>query len=108
MTKRKDRATELIRRELSGIIAKDLDLAGALITITRVDVSDDLQYADVYFVTIPDDSAEALFKKFKQNIFSIQQALNKRLRMRPVPKIRFNIDRAEEEAVKIDELLKRV
>ena len=64
-----------------------------------------IQNAEIYFLTIPDDAAEEIHKKLKKNIFFIQQALNKRLRMRPVPKIRFSIDKQEQEASKIDEVL---
>lgn len=108
MNRRLERAAELIKRELGAVIAKILDLGGAFITLTRVIPSDDLQYADVYFTVIPDRQVDEAEKNLRKNIFFIQQALNKRLRMRPVPKIIFHKDEAEFEAAKLDELLKRI
>jgi len=107
-SRRLERATELVQRELSGIIAKNVIFDGAIITLTRTELSDDLHYGDVYFMVIPDKFAEQAHKILKKNIFDLQQALNKRLRMRPVPKIRFHRDEAEFEAAKLDELLKGV
>ena len=108
ISRRLERATELIKRELSGIIAKDFILSGVMITLTRVELSSDLQYADIYFMVIPDKLLEQARKMFGKNIFDIQQALNKRLRMRPVPKVRFHKDEALLEAAKLDEFLKGV
>jgi len=106
--RRKERVTELIRKEVAGIISREIEISGAIITFTRIEVSVDIQSANIYFLTIPDDRAEEVHKKLKKNIFSIQQALNKRLRMRPVPRIRFLIDKQEQEASKIDEILTRI
>lgn len=108
MTRRLERATEVIKREVSAIIPKCVDLGGALLTLTRVELTEDLQYADVYFMVIPDRQRDEMNKVLAQNIFEIQHALNQRLRMRPVPKVRFHHDEAELEATKIDEFLKRV
>lgn len=105
MPRRLESVAELIRRELSVIILKKEEV---IITLTRVELSYDTQYADVYFTSFPDEGSKKTLQDLNRDVFSMQQDLNKRLRMRPVPKIRFHIDRMEEEAVKIDELLKRI
>ena len=106
--RRMERVNELIRRELGAIISKEIDVTGSIVTFTRVELSDDLNYADIYFSVIPDEKSGDVFAEINKNIFDIQQGLNKRLRMRPVPKVRFHVDEEEEEARKIDELFKRV
>jgi len=108
MTRRLERATEVMKREISAIISRCVDLGGALLTLTRVELTKDLRYADVYFMVIPDRRRDEVGKVLAQNIFEIQHALNQRLRMRPVPKVRFHQDEAELEATKIDELLKGI
>jgi ribosome-binding factor A len=107
-SRRKERVTELIRKEVAEIVSRKIGISDAIVTFTRVDVSIDIQNANIYFLTIPDSAAEEVHKKLNKNIFSIQQALNKRLRMRPIPRIRFSIDKQEQEASKIDELLTRI
>jgi len=102
MSWRLERLNEVIRRELGTIVAREVDMKRVFITFTRITVSSDIHYADLYFVTVPDDAGGKALKQLNQNIFSIQQSLNKRLHMRPVPKIRFHIDSEEKEAAKID------
>lgn len=106
--RRIERVQELILREIGSIVARELDVVNILTTFTRVELSRDIRYADIYFLTIPDDAANRIAWELKRNIFLLQQSLNKRLRMRPVPQIRFHIDKREQEAAKIDELLERV
>lgn len=106
--RRTERVNELIKRELRMIIVKEIDVGSSIVTFTRVEISEDINYADIYFSTIPDESARGVLEELNQNIFDIQQRLNKRLRIRPVPKIRFHIDEGEHEARKIDEVLKRI
>lgn len=90
------------------IVAKEVGIKDVLITITRMELSVDLQYGNIYFTTIPKEAAERALERLKQHVVSVQRTLNKRLRMRPVPKIRFLIDEGEQEAAHIDELLKRI
>jgi len=108
MTRRVEQVEELLRREIGTIVAKEVDMVRVLITLTRIEVSKDTRYANIYFVTIPSDGASKALEQLNSNIFLIQKSLNKRLRMRPVPQIRFHIDETEQEAAHIDELLERI
>jgi len=80
-------------------------MGNAFVTFTRVEISSDIRYGDIYFTTIPDDAQAQVAEVLNKNIFTIQQFLNKRLRMRPVPQIRFHIDKMEQEARKIDKII---
>lgn len=81
----------LLSEEISKIIDRDFEFPNTLVTITRTQASDDLYYGTVYvsiFGEAPDEALALLNKK----IYNIQQKLNKRMRIRPVPKIHFEID----------------
>jgi ribosome-binding factor A len=105
MSRRIERVRELIKREIAMIVARDVGIKDVLLTITRVEISPDVQYADIYITTIPKDATEHALRQLTHHVVSIQQTLNKRLRMRPVPKIRFLIDEGEQEAAQIDEII---
>ena len=107
-TKRLEQVAELILRETSAIIRREIDFREVIVTFSRVQTSKDLHYADVYFSVFPDEAAHTVLNEINKKIADIQRLLNKRLRMRPVPKIRFHIDEMEREAAKINELLKRI
>lgn len=85
----------LLRDELARIIDHEFDFPDRrMITITRVTISPDARYATVLLSVLgakPKDTITALEK----DIWRVQQMLNRRLRMRPVPQIRFAADEGE-------------
>lgn len=100
---------ELIRRETSKIIFDFSDApSGVLITITRVVTAADL-FSAVVFVSIwPDSEVKKIFAKLNRSIYQIQQLLNKKLKIRPVPKIIFRYDKNPEEASEVEKLFKEI
>ncbi len=109
MKNRVDRVNELIRQELSQIILRDLEMPDqALVTLTRVVASGNLQQAKVYISVVPDERAQEVLKILGKNIFAVQQMLNRKLKMRPVPKILWVPEKATLEAQRIEELLAQI
>ena len=91
--RRLGKVSQLLKEEIGKIILKDLDLdKNILVTITRVDTSSDLAHATAFFSTLARDKEEEALAALTQSVFDIQHVLNRKLRMRPVPKIRFAID----------------
>ena len=77
----------------------------ALVTLTRVVASGNLQEAKVFISVVPDARASEVMKMLEQNVYNIQQMLNERLKMRPVPRIRWIAETAGAEAQRIEGLL---
>ncbi len=77
----------------------------ALITVTRAEVSPTLEHATVYISVLPDAAGPAVLVELKKQIYHLQQAINKKLVMRPVPKIKFEIDMTEANAARIEKIL---
>ena len=48
-----------------------------------------MQHAKIYVTIIPEERSQQALAVLSKNIFEIQQKLNKRLVMRPIPKIEF-------------------
>lgn len=108
MNNRIQRVNEVIKEELGRILIRELDLSGVLVTITRVDTSANLQEAKIYVSVMPIDRSDEIFDFLNKNIYDIQQELNKRLNMRPVPKIIFKKEEKTQEAARIEELLEEI
>ena len=79
-----------------------------MITVTEVKISDPFTEAAVFISVFPDKKFGEVFKILSKEVYSIQHQLNRRLRMRPVPKIRFVEDRREAEAGKVEEILEKI
>jgi len=103
------RFNELIKIELGKIIFDFLDVKpGVLVTVTRVITAPDLFSAAVFISVYPDSKANETFNKLNRLVYQIQQLLNKKLKVRPVPKIIFKRDINPEEAARVEELLKNI
>lgn len=109
MNQRIERINELLQREIGSLITKESELSeGAVVTITRVDASPNLQQAKVYISVIPEEQKKEVLLLLRKNIFAMQQELNKRLHMRPVPKIIWMEDKGSEGAGRVGEILDNI
>jgi len=94
---------------LGNIILKELDVfPGTLLTITRVECSSNFIEVKVFVSVIPEDKTEEVFSLLQRNIFNLQQALNKRMKARPVPKIKFVRETQTAQAARVEKALKDI
>jgi len=97
-----------LRDEVGKIIHNEIVLTDKiLITVTEAEVSPTLEHATIRISVYPKDKEKTVLKEIKKDIYQIQQILNRRLVMRPVPKIRFEIDISEKHASRIEEILQK-
>lgn len=109
MTKRIERVQELLKREVSQIILKEIDFPeDILVTVTRVEASANLQEARVYISCFPEKHMIRTTETLDAFVYEIQQKINKRLKMRPVPHISFVAEKKTAEAGKIEEALEKI
>lgn len=107
---RSDRVGDLLRQLLAELLRKDIgDPRVQAVTLTAVKVSKDLRHARIYFNLLGGShrSAEAL-AGLKSATGFIRTRVGKQLKLRFVPAIEFTYDETEDEAQRIDELLKQV
>jgi len=109
MSNRLPRLNSLIKEELAKIFLKEVDFPiGVLVTLTRVEATPNLIEAKVYVSVFPDEKADKIIETLNKGIYSIQQKINKLLKMRPVPKIRFVKEKQIAEAAKIEGILEKL
>ena len=99
----------MIKRELGAIIQKEVSFREEIfLTITRVASNESVQAARVFITTFPPTKEPEAIAILNRNILMIQRTLNRRLRMRPIPKIRFVVDTLEERAQNVEETISRL
>ena len=109
MSDRVPRVNQLIKKELGQIILREIDFPeNILITLTRVETAPNLIQAKVYISVMPQEKAEDILGILGKLMYSLQQKLNRRLRMRPIPKIMFIEEIAIREAGRVEELLEAI
>jgi len=107
---RKDRVSEAIRREVSVIIHDELgDPRLGFLTITGVEMTQDLRQASIFFSVL---GKEEDYKKTKKALDSalgfIRKLVAERINLRLAPEIVFKEDRSSEYSVRIQEVLEEV
>lgn len=108
-SKRIEQVNELIQKELGNIILREIEFPqGIIATLTRVETSVDLGQSKVYVSCLPEEKSKTVLEILNKNIYDIQQHLNKRLKMKIIPRIFFRKERETAEAGRIEELLERL
>lgn len=105
-TKRIPKLESLLRSEVGQLLERELELpAGALLTITAVQVVSDLSQARIGVSILPQDKADKIFKSLLLSAGTLQRLINGRLRLYRVPKLSFYLDSSLEQADRLDHLL---
>ena len=102
------RVNELLKRELSGIIAREISFAGALVTINHVDVSADLKNAHVYVSVLGPDLGESVISKLTSHRATLQAELARHLTMKYTPHLIFHLDDSIERGARVIEILQEI
>lgn len=109
MSYRIEKVNELIKQHLNDIFLRNLSFKeGVFITIARVDTSLDLRYARVLVSIFPEKETEYILETLRKEMYQIQGALNKKLSMRPLPQVRFELDTTEAKADEIEKLFQEI
>lgn len=106
MSHRMEQLSENIRHELSQMFSRELEMPlDCLVTISQVKISDDLHWAQIWLSILPLSSRSKVRNIIKGKQGLLQSLLNKRLRMKPIPKLQFFTDFTEEKAQGIEALI---
>jgi ribosome-binding factor A len=106
ISKRIQRVNQLIKQEISKLIFKEIESPkDSLITVTRVISTPDLKTAKVFISVIPEEKKTEAFLSLNRKIYQLQQGINKRLKMKIVPKLIFVEEKMTASAARIEKIL---
>lgn len=103
-----DRTTEDIRREVSAILRelKDPRVSGCMLSVVRVEVTNDLSYCTVYVSAMEGmETAENAVKGLKSAAGYVRRELGNRLKLRHVPEMIFKATDSIEYSANISRIL---
>lgn len=110
MYKRSEKIAEAVHELISGLLVKGLkDPRIGFVTITAVEVADDLHLAKVYFTVIgSDEEKKAAQEGLNSSRSFIRREMGKQMKMKYTPDIVFRYDTSLEYGNRIDSLLKDI
>ena len=106
-TNRIQKLNALLQQEVGEIIQPYLQPLGGLSTVSRVAVSGDSKWAQVWISIIGGDD-DLILAALRDNVYDIQGELNRRIMIKMVPRLQFFLDTAPRYAQHIDELIRKV
>lgn len=107
---RQDRVSEALKREIGSIIHGELkDPRLGFITVTNVELTQDLRYAKVFYSVLGKEEEQKKSKEALESALGfIRRLIAQRIRLRFVPEISFKEDRSSEYSIRIQEALDQV
>ncbi len=105
--KRSDRVADLIRRELSELLRREVkDPRIGFVTVMRVTLSPDLRHAKVYVSVLGEaGEKEQALQGLESSRGFLRGQLGRRLRLRVVPELKFQLDESAAYSDHINRLL---
>jgi ribosome-binding factor A len=102
------RVNEVVKRELSGIIARELTFEGALVSINHVNVSSDLKSAHVFVSVLGPESGQSVMNKLEEHRPALQSELAGRVTMKFTPHLLFHLDESIARGSRVVEILQEI
>jgi len=108
--KRLDRLADLIKREVSEIILREVqDPRITLVTITHVAVASDLKQAKIFFSTLKTgQELEGTIAGLERAAGFVQRLLAERMHIRYVPHLSFQFDDSLAQAAHMDQIFRQL
>jgi ribosome-binding factor A len=108
MKHRQLRLNELVKRELSGIIARELNFEDALVSINAVDVATDMRNANVFVSVLRSAQSESVMNRLEENRPALQAALSRKVVLKYTPHLVFHLDRSIERGTRVIEIMQEI
>jgi len=107
---RVQRVSQLLKEEIAHLLEREVkDSRIGVVTVTDVEVSRDLKHAKVFVSAAGNDERKAeVIEGLSSAAGFVRSRLGRELRIRRVPELHFAIDRTQERAARIAELLSEV
>ncbi|HZS17031.1 MAG TPA: 30S ribosome-binding factor RbfA [Candidatus Udaeobacter sp.] len=102
------RVNEVVKRELSGIIARELSFEGSLVSINHVNVATDLKNAHVFVSVLGSESGESVIGKLSAHRSVLQTELARHVTMKYTPHLIFHLDNSIERGTRVIEIMQQI
>jgi len=107
---RPERVADQIRAEVTTMISRELHDPGVgFVTVTRVEVTSDLQHARVFYTSLGDPAARRNTARALERASGfMRRQIGQRLRLRRAPEIHFEFDESIGHQDRVEQLLKEI
>ena len=110
MSQRSNQVAEELRKIISMIFLEDLnDPRMGFVTVTRIELTDDLRFARVYYSVLgSEEQRDATKEALQENMRFIKKLTIERINMKYAMEIKFQLDESIDYGFKIDSILNKI
>ncbi|MGI9087234.1 MAG: 30S ribosome-binding factor RbfA [Chthoniobacterales bacterium] len=102
------RVNELVKRELSMLITRDLTFEDALVTVNQVDVTPDLKNAHVFVSVLGKGNAATVMAELEDHRAQLQAEMSKHVVLKYTPHLAFHLDDSIERGARVFKILEEI
>ena len=102
------RVNELLKRELSALLVREMTFENLLVTVNQVDVTPDLKSAHVYVSVLGSEGRKDVLPKLEANRVALQADLSKHVVLKYTPHLVFHLDDSIERGARVLEILQEI
>ena len=111
-TRRIQKVSSLLKKELSLILNNDLDepiISDNFISISKIEISSDLYYCKIYItISVEEEKKETIVDSLNNSKSFIRHKLTQRIQMRRIPELTFKLDKALEKGLAVLKVLDKL
>lgn len=110
MSQRSNQVAEELRKIISQILIEEVsDPHLGFVTVTRVEVTDDLRFARVYYSVLGDEQKkQESARAIAENLSYIRRLAVERINMKYAAELRFELDRSIDHSLRIEGILRKI
>ena len=108
MKHRQLRVNELVKRELSAIVAREINFEGLLVSINAVDVTPDLKSAHVFVSILGSATGASVIDTLEAHRPVLQAELARHVVLKYTPHLIFHLDDSIERGTRVLEILNEI
>ena len=103
------RVNKHIQRTFGEILQAEANLPNdVMVTVANVETTKNLKVATIWLSIWPEKQAGRVIKKLKKQLYGLQGSLNRKIRLRPNPRIILSVDHGAQHAENIDRRLEEL
>ncbi|HEY3662762.1 MAG TPA: 30S ribosome-binding factor RbfA [Chthoniobacterales bacterium] len=102
------RVNELLKRELSALLVRELTFENLLVTVNQVDVTPDLKSAHVFISVLGSKGRKEVLPKLEASRAALQSGLSKHIVLKYTPHLVFHLDDSIERGDRVLEILQEI
>jgi ribosome-binding factor A len=108
MKRRQLRLNELLKRELSSIVARELTFPDALVSLNHVEVTPDLKKAHVFVSVLGSTEGATVIHELELHRAAFQAELSRRVVLKYTPHLAFHLDESIQRGARVIEILQEI